>query len=148
MRRSLIALVVAVSLTRGGTASAQPYMWPTHDSGPSPGGFATVTLESPTHASTVKGPNVTIRLRTDNQRAAVLVKLDGRHIDRNCGPFISRTDNPYDYPQWDFMLEESRVLAIPVCGVAPGLHVLEIGSGSFGSSLPSTNDQRIFFIVE
>lgn len=58
------------------------------------------------------------------------------------------TQNPYYFPQWEFMPERRPVLNIPVCGVAPGLHVLEVVRGSFGSSLPATNDQRISFIVE
>lgn len=140
--------VIALCLVGAGLARADSYFWPTYDTGPGPGGFATVTLEFPKHASWVKGPDLTIRLRSDNSRAAVLVKLDGKHIDRNCRPHVSLTGNPTDYPRWEFMPEKKPVLDIPVCRVAPGFHVLEIERGSFGTSLPATNDQRIFFIVE
>lgn len=146
MLRWVIALVVAVSLLSPVHAQADSYLWPTSDSGPGPGGFATITVE-PAHASRVKGPNILIRLRSDNRRASVVVQLDGRHIE-DCKPFISRTSNPFDFPQWEFMLAQSEVIDIPVCGVAPGLHVLEIREGSLGSSLPDINNQRITFIVE
>lgn len=143
-----IPLIVAALLAGNGRAHADPYFWPTFDAGPGSRGFATVTVEAPEHAGRVKGPNITIRLHSDNQRAAVLVRLDGKHIDRNCNPFLSRTDNPNDYPQWEFMQEQLLVIEIPVCGVAPGLHTLEVVGGHFGSSLPATNGQRIFFTVE
>lgn len=148
MRRWFAAVILAISVIATGNTRAAPYSWPTYDTGPGPGGFAKVTLESPTHAGRVKGPNFAIRLRTDNPRAAVVVKLDGVHVDTDCEPFVSRTSNPADYPQWEFMSEMRLVMDIPVCGVGPGLHTLEILRGAFGSSLPNTNEQRIAFIVE
>lgn len=148
MKRWVTAVTLAAFIGSAAHAHADRYLWPSYNDRPGPGGFATVTLESPIHAGRVKGPDFAIRLRTDNLKAAVLVKLDGRHIDRNCKPFVSLTENPHDYPQWEFMYEQRHVIRIPVCGVAPGLHVLEIERGSFGSSLATSNDQRITFIVE
>jgi hypothetical protein len=146
-RWGLSAVILGIVIITG-LASADTFHWPTQDDSPGPGGFATVTLELPRHGSRVKGPDVNIRLRSDNPRAAVRVKLDGNYIDVNGQPFISYPKSPHAYPQWSFRESKSKVLVVPAEGLAPGLHILEVIRGAFGTELPDTNEQRISFIVQ
>lgn len=148
MGRRWLSAVVMLILISTGLARADSFRWPAHDDSPGPGGFATIVLESPSHGSRVKGPNLDIRLRTDNPKAAVRVKLDGKYVDQHGQPHVAHPDNPHDYPQWSFRESNDRVLLIPARGLAPGLHTLEVIRGAFGTELPNTNEQRVTFIVD
>jgi len=77
----------------------------------------------------------------------LLVKLDGKHIDVDGRPHVALTGNPYDYPQWEFRASGGKRLEIPVLGVAPGVHTLEVRRGAFGTELPRVNEQTITFTV-
>jgi hypothetical protein len=147
MRRWGLWVGVAGIVMIAGLAFADTSHWPTQDNSPGPGGFATVVLEFPQHGSHVKGPDVAIRLRTDNPRATVRVRLDGKYVDVNGRPVIAYPKNPHAYPQWSFREIDSEVLIVPVEGLAPGLHTLEIIRGAHGTELPNTNEQAISFIV-
>ncbi|HEY3366008.1 MAG TPA: hypothetical protein VGK74_13205 [Symbiobacteriaceae bacterium] len=142
------AAIVAGILFSVGVAHADSIFWPSYNDTPGPGGLATVVLDYPRHGSRVKGPDLFIRLRSDNPKAAVRVKLDRRYIDLNGKPHTAPPSNPHDSPQWSFRDATGPELKIPVRGVAPGLHSLEIIRGAFGTELPDTNEQRITFIVE
>lgn len=43
---------------------------------------------------------------------------------------------------------QSQIVTLPVRGLAPGIHSIQIREGSRGSSLPRVNEQRIEFLVE
>lgn len=148
LRRWLLSTIVVGVVIAAGLASAGSYPWPTHNDSPGPGGLATITLEYPKHGSHVKGPDLDIRLHSDNLNAALLVKLDGKYIDINGLPHVRLTTNPYDYPQWSFREGSGKLLLIPARGLAPGLHTLEILEGTHGTELPDTNEQKITFIVD
>lgn len=148
MRRWGLSAVMAGIVVITGLASAQTLHWPTQDDSPGPGGFATVILESPRHGSRISGPDVDIRLRSDNSNATMRVKLDGKYLDVNGQPVIAYPKNPHAYPQWSFRESNSEVLVVPARGLAPGLHTLEIIRGAHGTELPDTNEQRISFIVD
>lgn len=147
MKHRWFPAVVFCIVVGAGIAGADSYPWPSHDPAPGPEGFATVSLVSPKHASRVEGPDLTIRLRSDNPRAALVVKLDGKHIDVNGRPHEALSGNPYDYPQWEFRTGGGKFLEIPLRGVAPGLHTLEIRHGAFGTELPRVNEQTATFLV-
>lgn len=146
-RWGLFAAIASIVIITN-LASAIAFNWPTQDDSPGPGGFATVTLESPTHGSRVNGPDIEIRLRSDNPRAAVRVKLDGRYVDLNGEPVMPFPQNQHAYPQWSFRESGGSVLVVPARGLAPGLHTLEIIRGAHGTELPNTNEQKIAFIVD
>lgn len=129
------------------TAVASTVNWPSYNDTPGPGGLATIVLEYPQHGTRVKGPDMFIRLRSDNPKAAVRVLMDRRYVDRSGQPHKPPASNPDDAPQWDFREASSGELKIPVRGLAPGLHSLEIIRGAFGTELPDTNEQRITFVV-
>lgn len=148
MRRWWLSAVIASIVMITSLAFADGFHWPTHDDSPGPGGFATVIVESPRHGSRIKGPDVDIRLRSNNPRAAVRVKLDGKYVDVNGQPVIPFPKNPHAYPQWTFRESNSDVLVVPARGLAPGLHTLEVIRAAHGTELPNTNEQKISFIVD
>lgn len=122
--------------------------WPAYDEKHGPGGLATIVLVHPRHGSRIHGPNLTIRLRSDNPRAAIRVRLDGRFVDRNGEPHTPLPSNPSDSPQWSFREVDGPEMLVPVRGLEPGLHSLEIIRGGSGTELPDTNEQRVTFIAE
>ncbi|HYF95821.1 MAG TPA: hypothetical protein VD969_26690 [Symbiobacteriaceae bacterium] len=138
-------LLVAASLALTAVVPA-PIAWPTYTTKPGPGGFATVTIDFPLHGGQVQGPDTSIRLRTDNPGAALRVQIDGKDVDRNGLPHSATALSESDYPQWEFT--DSRGLAVPVRGLAPGLHELIVRSGGIGTSLPRVNEQKITFMVK
>lgn len=148
VRRWGLSIFMAGIVMITSLAFAEPIQWPSQDNSPGPGGFATIILESPRHGSRVKGPDVDIHLRSDNRRAAVRVRLDGKYVDVNGQPVISFPANPHAYPQWTLRESNSGALVVPIHGLAPGLHTLEILRGSHGTELPNTNEQKISFIVD
>lgn len=148
MRWHCSALLIGVVLSVAVAAQADTVNWPSYNDTPGPGGLTTVVLEYPQHGARVKGPDIFIRLRSDNPRAAVRVLMDRRFIDRGGTPHTPPPSNPTDSPQWSFREVDGPEMLIPVRGLAPGLHSLEIIRGAFGTELPDTNEQRITFIVE
>ena len=110
-----------------------------------PGGIATISVEGVRHGDRRVGSNLDLRVRSDTDRAAILVKLDGQYLTVRGLPFISKTTNPTDVPQWEFV--ETRLFEVPLRNLEPGVHHLEIRSGIAGSSLPLVNEQDIWFEV-
>lgn len=110
-----------------------------------PGGFATITVEGIRHGDRNAPSDVRLRFRSDKQFAAILVRLDGQYLTQQGEPFRSMTSNPLDLPQWDFV--ETLEIEVPITGLAPGVHHLEIQDGMIGSSLPIINAQEIWFSV-
>ncbi len=144
---ALARIFVAVSLAlTSAMSAAADVSWPTHALDAGPGAFATITIEQPRHGGEVQGPDTTIRLRTDNPNAALRVQIDGKDVDRDGRPHTGPKLSATDYPQWEFM--DRHELAVPVRGLAPGLHELVVRSGGIGTSLPRTNEHRITFIVK
>lgn len=145
MRWLAMLTVVWLIFSHMGVSGAAADLWmPGSDLVP-PGGFATVAVEHPKQGSRVPGPDVKIRLRSDNPNAAIFVKLNGRHVDFDGRPHTPPPSNPYDRPQWSF--DRDLTVEIPV-RLAPGVHSLTIERGAFGSSLPDVNEQTISFVVK
>lgn len=145
MRRLVTAgLVCAACSILSPVAAAAP-QWEPAIPGVPPGGFATITVEGVRHGDRRVPSDLQLRFRSDKERAAILVKLDGKYLTQSGRPFKSMTTNPVDLPQWDFV--ETRVFEIPITGLAPGVHHLEIRDGMLGSSLPIVNEHDIWFSV-
>jgi hypothetical protein len=140
MYRKLTFTVIAIILVPVITA-AVTYLWPTTSAAPPPGGYATITIENPKHGQRYQGSNLTLRIRSDNPLAAVRLYIDGKPFTAMGVPL-----DPNDNIQFEFT--EGLVLTIPIQGLAPGSHRLEVRSGSTGSSLPVVNEQRIEFLVK
>ena len=120
-------------------------LWEPAIPGVPPGGFATITVEGVRHGDRRMPPDLRLRVRSDKERAAILVKLDGTYLTQSGRPFKSVTKNPVDVPQWDFV--ETQVFEVPITGLASGVHHLEIREGMLGSSLPIVNEHDIWFSV-
>lgn len=110
-----------------------------------PGGFATITVEGIRHGDRNVPSDVRLRFRSDKQLAAMLVMLDGHYLTQQGEPFRSVTSNPLDLPQWTF--DETLDIEVPITGLAPGVHHLEVRGGVVGSSLPIINSHEIWFSV-
>jgi hypothetical protein len=110
-----------------------------------PGGFATINVKGVYHGARHVPTELRLRITSDSDRAAILVKLDGRYLTQSGRPFQSRTTNPLDVPQWDF--RDRKAFAVSITGLAPGVHHLEIRDGMLGSSLPIVNQQDLWFSV-
>jgi hypothetical protein len=121
--------------------AAAGYLWPTQGAPLPPGGYARITVEHPKHGERVIGPNITVRVRSDNPDAAIRLLLDGRPFTTTGVPL-----DPSAYVQFEFY--ESLLLSFPIRGLEPGPHQLEVKSGNRGSSLPVVNEQLIEFIVD
>lgn len=90
-------------------------------------------------------PDIRPRGRADKEYTTILVKLNGKYLTESGQPFKSMTDNPADLPHWIFV--ETNEFEVPVSGLAPGVHHLEIRRGIKGSSLPLVNEHDIWFSV-
>lgn len=131
-----------VSLVR--PVAAAP-LWQPAIPGVPPGGFARITVEGVRHGDRHVASSLRLRVRSDKERAAILVKLNGKYLTTTGQPFKSMTTNPIDVPQWEFV--ETKVYEMPITGLAPGVHHLEIRHGIAGSSLPLVNEHDIWFSV-
>lgn len=136
--RVLLAALLSVT---AGMASA----WPASDFGPGPGGFATITVDYPTHGQQVPGPDMSIRLHSDNSRAAIHVLLDGHVIGADGRPLRPQPQDLNEVLQMEF--RESPARTLQVRDLAPGLHTLEIRPGTRGTELPHINRQILEFVV-
>lgn len=102
-------------------------------------------MEGVRHGDRHVAPNLRLRIRADKERTTILVKLDGKYLTQSGRPFQSMTNNPADLPHWNFV--ETQVFEVPVSGLAPGVHRLEIRRGIKGSSLPLVNEHDMWFAV-
>lgn len=134
-----LSLIVVLALV--GVAAAA-YRWPSYAPSPGPGSFALITIEHPRHGARVRGPDVTIRLRTDNSGAKIRVLLDDKVISQNGDPL------PTDSTQQLEFSDQEMAVDIRARRLAPGLHSLRIERGVYGTALPSINLQQIEFVVE
>lgn len=116
----LLAALLVVSMA---IANPKPYAWPTYDTDPGSGGFATITIEYPQHGQHVPGPDLAIRLRSNNSRAAVHVLLDGKVFGANGRPLLPQPQDLNEVGQLEF--RKSLVQELPVRDLAPGLQPAE-----------------------
>lgn len=143
--RGLIAVVLAFGIALGLQPVSAGPRWEPAIPGVPPGGFAKVTVEGVQHGNRRVPADFLLRIRADKERTTILVKLDGRYVTQSGQPFKSVTDNPADLPHWSFV--ETRLFEVPISGLAPGVHHVEIRRGIKGSSLPIVNEQGIWFSV-
>lgn len=144
MRSLAMAGVILATVLVLQPVAAAP-LWEPAIPGVPPGGFASVTVEGVSHGDRNVSPNIRLRVRSDKERTAILVKLNGNYLTTTGQRFKSLTTNPTDVPQWEFV--ETLVYEIPITGLAPGVHHLEIRDGIAGSSLPIVNEHDIWFSV-
>lgn len=144
MRSVVAAGVLLSAIATSYPATAAPTWEPAIPAVP-PGGFATVTVEGIRHGDRRVNPNVRLRFRSDKDRTAILVQMDGKYLTEAGRPFKSMTTNPTDVPQWVFF--GTRPIEVPLTGLAPGVHRLQIRRGIVGASLPLVNEQDIWFSV-
>lgn len=58
-------------------------LWKSAIPGVPPGGFATITVEGVRHGDRRMPPDLRLRVRSDKERAAILVKLDGTYLTQS-----------------------------------------------------------------
>lgn len=147
MNRWWIPVALALMLFAHRPALGASTTWPATGRSPGPGGFASIVVESPAHGSRVQGPDLEIRLRTDHPLTIVRVRLDGKYLDLNGRSYTPRPGRPHEGPQLSFRDSPGNVLQVPVRGLGPGLHTLEVTRGVYGKDLPVPNEQRIMFTL-
>lgn len=145
MVRRLIAVVLAFGITLGVQSVGAASLWEPAIPGVPPVGFAKVTVDGVQHGNQRLPANLRLRIGADKERTTILVKLDGKYLTQSGQQFESVTDNPADLPHWTFV--ETRVFEVPISGLSPGVHHLEIRRGIRGSSLPLVNEQDLWFSV-
>lgn len=144
--RSTLCLSVLLISTQVRAAATPSYAWPTHGQGVGPGGFATITAVHPRHGQTIRGPDTVVRITSDNPRATVHLLVDGKVIGSDGLPLGKQPLDLYEIAAEEF--SQSLTVEIPMRGLAPGVHTVEIREGTRGSSLPRINAQRLAFLVQ